>query len=740
MVQHIYSGSNDGSLYKLDPDKNIIWEFTGFSTNIFNVTPDPNGYVYACAGDAYNTVRKIDPSGNQVWNMSNVGGQGHEGFVWGIAVDSDGYVYSGCFDGELIKTDPNGDIVWRKDFVDRIYGVSLDIDGNIYIGTGDNDVFKLDDNGDEIWSDTPWGGAGDAVVDVKPDLDGNVYATRRDDSVTKYTSDGSEEWSITPFDNDARNMSIDDNGDIYVASYDDKAKKIDPQGNTIWTFSHTEPIYKAAIAPDGNCYLGSRDVTQLIKVDSNGNEVWRFQEHTDVVQAVGADPGRIGVGFWDEVAVVDINISLTKETISTNEYSPNIITTDSTIKNLVYQQRHETAADYDTALIDFFENQGINVTVIVEDISSHDFSNEDLLVVGAPGTDFTENPSDNFIANLDLPVLSFCRHTSRNTLDMSDASRTGTIEQFEVVDETHPIMIDLGWNNGESYLVGYPTSSHVISDLTSDTNLIMNNYAGVDRAGLAERIVDGHSKMHFGYHRYDFAYVEGEPLLYATLDYLGAIPADTGTHVNIPLSKQIITTNTYNPNIEKTKSVSISFNKQYFYLQKYNLTVSTTKNIYLTLPKQNISVNEYNVNLSAVKYTIMTLSKQTISTNTYNPSVFSVSPNVTVYLSKQNITTNLYNPNVYSIEPNARITLLKQNIATSIYNPGIVASQPNVIISFNKHDVFVYTKNIELILIIRGRLIFRGKSWEQNPHDPLLASNLIARRKIWSQSPHNAIL
>ena len=100
------SGSQDDTLRKIDPSGNEVWKFDGHSATVRGVVVDNDGYVYS--GSIDNTVRKIDPSGNEVWVFN-----GHDSFVRGVAVDNNGYVYSGSFDDTVRKIDPSGDQVWK---------------------------------------------------------------------------------------------------------------------------------------------------------------------------------------------------------------------------------------------------------------------------------------------------------------------------------------------------------------------------------------------------------------------------------------------------------------------------------------------------------------------------------------------------------------------------------------------------------------------------------------------------
>ncbi|SDM21240.1 hypothetical protein [Halarsenatibacter silvermanii] len=188
--------------------------------------------------------------------------------------------------------------------------------------------------------------------------------------------------------------------------------------------------------------------------------------------------------------------------------------------SVVFNRRKGTTTAYDQAVIDLLEEIGLTVDIIDDDgFSGYDFSDTDLVVIGAPDYDFvSSHTSESIITGLECHVISFCRGVSRNALDISDGSSSTYVSSFTVVDNTHPIMQSLGWESG-SFNLGPEMRTHRVTSLAGDTTLIMNNdSSGI--AGLAERVVNGASKMHFGYHGADNFSQEGEDLFLEILDYL----------------------------------------------------------------------------------------------------------------------------------------------------------------------------------------------------------------------------
>jgi len=184
---------------KISPDGSEVWTFNGHSNNVYGVAVDSEGYVYSGSYD--DTVKKISPDGSEVWTFN-----GHSSTVRGVAVDSEGYVYSASLDDTVKKISPDGSEVWTfNGHSSTVYGVAVDSEGYVYSGSYDGTVKKISPDGSEVWT---FNGHSSYVYGVAVDSDGFVYSGSDDGTVKKISPDGNEESSFSVDDNSAYSVSI----------------------------------------------------------------------------------------------------------------------------------------------------------------------------------------------------------------------------------------------------------------------------------------------------------------------------------------------------------------------------------------------------------------------------------------------------------------------------------------------------------------------------------------------------
>jgi uncharacterized protein (DUF2249 family) len=278
----------------------------------------------------------------------------------GVATDSSGNVFmagrtggaitgsnAGSSDAFLVKYDPSGNEVWRKQLgtsaSDEALGVATDSSGNVFMagytfgaitgsnaGGSDAFVVKYDPSGNEVWRKQLGTSADDIAYEVATDSSGNVFMAGRtggaitgsnaggsDAFVVKYDPSGNEVWrkqlGTSAFD-EAFGVATDSSGNVFMAgrtegaitgsnagSSDAFLVKYDPSGNEVWRkqlgTSADDQAFGVATDSSGNVFMagytfgaitgsnaGSSDAF-LVKYDPSGNEVWRKQLGTSADDA-----------------------------------------------------------------------------------------------------------------------------------------------------------------------------------------------------------------------------------------------------------------------------------------------------------------------------------------------------------------------------------------------------------------------------------------------------------------------
>ena len=111
------------------------------------------------------------------------------------------------------------------------------------------------------------------------------------------------------------------------------------------------------------------------------------------------------------------------------------------VEKAVYAQRSTTEAAYDAAIKQFLTDNGVDFVVETGDVVGIDYSDVDLLIIGAPGTGYTTHTSGNSLADLPVNIISMCRSTTRNSLNASNGSGSFSMDVAnQVVD--HGLMGD----------------------------------------------------------------------------------------------------------------------------------------------------------------------------------------------------------------------------------------------------------------------------------------------------------
>lgn len=200
-------GSHDGTVYALQPNGSLRWVFyTGeFTRASPAVTEDT---VYISSGALF----AIDYEGTLKWQYNG-------SFSTTPAIDSDGTVYIGNNDGELVAISSTGQMEWYIDLANDSFESSPVIGpaGNIYIGSGyqKNKLFAVSRYGQKLWEISF-----DDQIQASPTIgdDGTVYIFSSDGYINALDSNGSRSWRLFIGQGHFCNSLVRKDGSILIGS------------------------------------------------------------------------------------------------------------------------------------------------------------------------------------------------------------------------------------------------------------------------------------------------------------------------------------------------------------------------------------------------------------------------------------------------------------------------------------------------------------------------------------------
>jgi hypothetical protein len=269
-----HAGMTDVVLRKYDAGGRLLWtaQFGSTSSDLPNaVQVDDAGRIYVVgftfatldgatsAGDADGFVRTFDPNGNVLWTRQF--GTAKRDTFTDLAVDATGNIYisgstagtapgqtaAGLSDALVCKYDATGNLIWARQFGspvnDGASGIGVDSVGDVYVA-----------------GSLPRGFA----------LPGQTNSGRIDTYIRKYSAAGVALWTRqygTAGDEQAVRVAVDESDNLYVVgtttgafpgqtnagNRDVYLRKFDLQGNTLWTRQIGSPDTELAadVAVDG---------------------------------------------------------------------------------------------------------------------------------------------------------------------------------------------------------------------------------------------------------------------------------------------------------------------------------------------------------------------------------------------------------------------------------------------------------------------------------------------------------
>ncbi len=185
----VYAPNNDGSLYAIDANGDLQWEFkTGhYVWAQPKITEDA---VYVGSMDHY--VYALSPSGEELWSKEMAGA------VVGSPVlsEDNNVLFVSSLGGDMVALNAeNGDTLWSFEADESIWGGGILIDGSLYFADSDGSIYALDtETGEAIWQRDYDG----SVVGGLVAFDGGFALATDTGVVQAFDMNGTPIWQSTP--------------------------------------------------------------------------------------------------------------------------------------------------------------------------------------------------------------------------------------------------------------------------------------------------------------------------------------------------------------------------------------------------------------------------------------------------------------------------------------------------------------------------------------------------------------
>lgn len=181
------------------------------------------------------------------------------------SIGRDGTIYVGNNDGEIVATNPDGKIKWRKQLSNKpiVHPVTIASDGKILIFSKNNNekdiLTALTTDGKVVWNyseaDYDWFGEyGDYTPSVSNE--GIIYLTDRY-GLHAITSEGKKLWYFKAKSTIMAGSIIDNNGIVYFSD-NHYVYAVNPSGTEKWSYQYTNASghpSSISLGSDGTIYL-----------------------------------------------------------------------------------------------------------------------------------------------------------------------------------------------------------------------------------------------------------------------------------------------------------------------------------------------------------------------------------------------------------------------------------------------------------------------------------------------------
>ncbi len=288
----IYVTSEDGNLYALNMQGQLLWKFQtpchDFEFGAVTPAIGSDGTIYfasqICGGERPNGILyAINPSGKQKWNFTNPNpGEGVDSFT-SPTIGPDGTIYVSDVGFRIFAFNPDGTVKWQLATHGEVVGPpAVAPDGTVYVEIDDPPptgscqqalnkcLVALNSDGTIKWGLFSFGEFNSPAISS----DGTVYI----DS-SAISPDGTVKWASP---GTFGSPSIGPDGTIYGTS-EQGLSAVNQDGSLKWKFPTGDGGSSVAIGSTGILYFGAGNT--FFAVAPNGTLAWQF-----VIQPITSDP------------------------------------------------------------------------------------------------------------------------------------------------------------------------------------------------------------------------------------------------------------------------------------------------------------------------------------------------------------------------------------------------------------------------------------------------------------------
>lgn len=245
---------------------NLKWKYRTGKDIYSSPAIDSDGTIYIGSYDGY--IYAINPDGTLKWKYAT----GRSIYSSSPAIGSSGTIYIGSFDGYLYAINRDGTLKWKYMTGSRIYSSpTIDVGGIIYVGAIDY-LYAINPDGALEWR---YKTIEDIYSSPAISEDGTIYVSTEYGYLFAINSDGALKWKskvgFTPYSSPV----ISEDGTIYVGSQDYYLYAFNSDGSLKWKYKTESAINSSpGISSDGIIYIGSND-RYLYAINPNGTLKWK---------------------------------------------------------------------------------------------------------------------------------------------------------------------------------------------------------------------------------------------------------------------------------------------------------------------------------------------------------------------------------------------------------------------------------------------------------------------------------